>query len=307
MKYNRHLHITFLITLVHVVLFAQQAPQFSQYMFNTISINPAYAGSREIMVVNLLNRSQWIGVNGAPNTQTLSAHTSLPNTQLGVGLSFVNDNLGYENTTYAFADVSYTIDFDYFDDYKLALGLKFGASKYGIDDELLNDPEYSNDVFLNTVDFKLHPNIGAGFYFRGPSFYFGFSAPKLLSQVSDNEYAYTDRAIYYLNGGYLLDVNKHLKFKPSFIVKYTDGAPISFDFSTMFYLNEKIWLGASYRYHDAFGAIANFKVLDGLFVGYAYDYITSNLGNYSSGSHELMINYEFEFPPKRCKCKDLYN
>lgn len=307
MKYLKQIYLSLVLGLFHVVLIAQQAPQFSQYIYNTISINPAYAGSREIMVINLLNRSQWVGVKGAPNTQTLSAHTSLPNTKLGVGVSIINDKLGYERITHAFADLSYTIDFDYFDEYKLAFGLKFGASKYSLDGDLVNDPEYSDDIFLNTVDYKLHPNVGLGFYFRGPSFYLGFSAPKLLAQVAKNEYAYTDRASYFLNGGYLLDINKHLKFKPSFIIKYTDGAPISFDLTTMFYLNEKVWLGGSYRYRDSFGALANFKVSKGLFIGYAYDYITSNLGDFSSGSHEIMINYEFEFPKPRCKCKDLYN
>ncbi|PKG49752.1 MULTISPECIES: type IX secretion system membrane protein PorP/SprF [Olleya] len=307
MKQYKYLHITFLIALMHVVLVAQQAPQFSQYMYNTISINPAYAGSREIMVINLLNRSQWVGVKGAPNTQTLSAHTSLPNTKLGVGLSLINDKLGYEKITYAFADLSYTIDFDSFDEYKLALGVKVGGSKYSLDDDLLNDPEYNGDIFLDTVDYKFHPNIGVGVYFRGPNFYLGFSAPKLLSQVSKTDYAYTNRGSYFFNGGYLLDVNKHLKFKPSFIIKYTDGAPISFDLSTMFYINEKIWIGGSYRVHDAFGALVNFKMAKGLSIGYAYDYITSNLGDFSSGSHEIMLNYEFEFPKPKCKCKDLYN
>ncbi|NNL15067.1 MAG: type IX secretion system membrane protein PorP/SprF [Flavobacteriaceae bacterium] len=286
---------------------AQQLPQFTQYMYNTISINPAYAGSREIMVVNALNRNQWAGINGAPVTQTLSAHTSIPNTKFGVGLSFISDKLGFEKTTYAYADVSYTIRLNQYDAYKLAFGLKFGASKYDLDQDLLNDGTNASDPFLDLVNFKWSPNIGAGIYFRGESFYLGLSSPKLINYKEDNiEYVSLDRVSYFFNGGYLLDVNKNLKFKPTFLLKYTEGAPVSMDLSTLFFINEKLWLGGSYRFFDSFGAIINFKIFDGLSMGYAYDYITTDLNSYSSGSHEFMLNYEFVFPKPKCKCKDLY-
>ncbi len=286
---------------------AQQLPQFSQYMYNMISVNPAYAGSREIMVVNVLNRNQWLGVEGAPVTQTLSAHTSIPSTNLGVGLSIINDKLGYENTTYAFADVSYKINLDYYDEYKLTFGIKAGFRKYSLDEELLNDPRYSGDPFLNNFDYSWSPNFGVGVYFRGESFYLGLSSPKLLTTKSNTEFADLERVSYFFNGGYLMDVNRNVKFKPAFLVKYTDGAPISVDFSSMFFINEFLWLGGSYRLSDSIGAIVNFRVAKGLFIGYSYDYITSNLTTFTSGSHEIMLNYEFVFPKPRCKCKNLYN
>lgn len=304
MKINKYILI-----LIFVPLFgkAQQLPQFTQYMYNTISINPAYAGSREIMVINVLNRNQWAGINGAPITQTLSAHTSIPSTNFGVGLSIIKDKLGYENTTYAYADVSYTITLNDFDEYKLAFGLKFGASKYNLDQNLLNEGINSSDPFLDLVNFKWSPNFGAGIYFRGESFYLGVSSPKLFNYKNSSlEYVSLDRVSYFFNGGYLLDINSNLKFKPTFLVKYTDGAPMSMDISTLFFINEKLWLGGSYRLFDSFGAIINFKVFDGLSLGYAYDYITSDLSAFSSGSHEFMINYEFVFPKPKCKCKDLY-
>ena len=137
-----------------IIGLAQQLPQFSQYMYNMISVNPAYAGSREIMVLNILNRNQWVGVQGAPVTQTLSAHTSIPNSKLGVGASIINDNLGYEHTTYAFADVSYRLDLDYYDEYKLTFGLKAGFRKYSLDEELLNDPAQNGDPFLDKIDYS---------------------------------------------------------------------------------------------------------------------------------------------------------
>jgi type IX secretion system PorP/SprF family membrane protein len=289
------------------IAFAQQYPQFSQYMFNSISFNPAYAGSREILVINVLNRNQWIGVDGAPVTQTFSAHSSIPFSKFGVGVSFINDKLGYEKNMNAFADVSYRLDLDSYDEYKLTFGLKVGFRKYSLDDDLLNDPGSGTDPFLNMIDYKWRPNFGLGFYFRGESFYLGLSSPKLLNYNNNSEFASLDRVSYFFNGGYLLDVNPSLKFKPAFLVKYTEGAPVSFDISALFFINEKIWLGASYRISDAIGGMVNFQITKGLSVGYSYEYITSALGNYTTGSHEIMLNYEFEFPKPRCTCKHLYN
>ena len=308
MKFSKNIYTIILMLIIPVIGFTQQLPQFTQYMYNTISINPAYAGSREIMVVNVLNRNQWVGVNGAPVTQTISTHTSIPNTKFGVGLSVISDKLGYESTTYAYADVSYTINLNQYEEYKLAFGIKFGASKYDLDNNLMNDPSSSADPFIGLVNFKWSPNIGAGVYFRGESFYLGFSSPKLINYTNSSiDYVSLDRVNYYFNGGYLFDVNNNLKLKPTFLLKYTDGAPISMDISTLLFINEKLWLGGSYRLFDSFGGIVNFKLFEGLSLGYAYDYVTSDLNSFSSGSHEVMLNYEFVFPKPRCKCKDLYN
>jgi len=307
MRLFRNISVYLAISVIPLSNFAQQLPHFTQYMYNTISINPAYAGSREIMVVSILNRSQWVGIEGAPVTQTLSAHTSIPNTKLGIGLSVINDKLGYEKTTYVYSDISYKIDLDDIDIYKITFGLKAGFRKYSIDDELLNDPEYNTDPLLNNVDYKLDPNVGVGLYFRGESFYLGLSVPKILTYKSNTEYFSLDRMSYFFNGGYVFDVNRNLKFKPTFLLKYSEGAPISFDLSSLFFINENLWLGASYRFSDSFGAIANFKITDGLSIGYSYDYITSNLSFATSGSHEIMLTYEFEFPKPECICKRLYN
>lgn len=299
------LHIVLMVTVG--LSFGQQQAQFTQYMYNTISINPAYAGSREVMVINLLNRNQWVGVNGAPVTQTLSVHTSIPKTKLGVGLSVINDRLAYERTTYIATDVSYTIKLR--EDYQLAFGLKVGASKFTLDDEILNDPEYNDDPFLDYLYYKWTPNIGAGIYFRTDAVYFGLSAPKMIN-YSDNqslEYVTPDRLSYYFNGGYLFELNKHIKIKPTFLVKYTNGAPLSVDISGSVLLNEKLWLSGFYRFNDSFGALANFKLSDSLSVGYSYDYIVSELNSFTTGSHELILNYELPFPRPACRCKNLYN
>lgn len=307
MKLPRNIYVYLAMGVMPLSSFGQQLPQFTQYMYNTISINPAYAGSREILIINLLNRNQWVGIDGAPVTQTLSAHTSLPGTNLGLGLSIINDQLGYEKTTYLFSDISYRINLDPLDEYKITFGMKVGFRKYSIDDELLNDPDYNTDPFLNNINYKWDPNIGVGLYFRGESYYLGLSVPKIFTYKNNTEYFSLDRVSYFFNGGYLFDANMNLKFKPTFLLKYTEGAPISFDLSSLFFINENLWIGGSYRFSDSFGAIVNFKITEALSIGYSYDYITSNLRIATSGSHELMLNYEFEFPKPECICKNLYN
>lgn len=307
MRRIKKISVCFLILVMPIVGFAQQAPQFSQYMYNMISINPAYAGSREIMVINVLNRNQWVGIEGAPITQTLSAHTSLPNTKMGVGLSMVNDKVGYEKTTNLLASGSYKLILDSYENYQLTFGLRVGFRKYSVDDRLLNDPDYHSDPFFRYLDPSWRPNVGVGVYFRGELFYLGLSIPELLTSIENAETYDLYRESYFLNGGLVLDLNRNLKFKPSFIIKYTNGAPISFDFSSMFLINDNVWLGGSYRFSDSFGVITNFKITKGFTVGYSYDYITSNLKIATYGSHEIILNYEFEFPKPRCKCKDLYN
>jgi type IX secretion system PorP/SprF family membrane protein len=222
-------------------------------------------------------------------------------------MSVINDKLGFEKKTNIFTDVSYRIDLDSYDEYKITFGMKVGARKYGISDELLNDPDYNNDPYLNTLDTSWKPNIGMGIYFRGESFYLGLSTPKLINNTNNNEFASIERMSYFFNGGYVWEVNKNLIFKPTFLFKVEEGAPMSFDLSTMFFVNEFVWLGVSYRFTESLGALVNFKIYEGLSFGYSYEYITADLNPYTTGSHEFMLNYEFNFPKPRCKCKHLYN
>jgi type IX secretion system PorP/SprF family membrane protein len=213
-----------------VCCFSQQLPQFTQYMYNTISINPAFAGTQDAFIINILNRNQWVGIEGAPTTQTISLHTPLARSKFAIGLSAINDKLGFETTTYTYIDVSYTLQLQ--EKYWLAFGLKVGGSKYNLSKDLLSDPVYGTDPFLNKTNHKWAPNIGAGIYFRGESFYLGFSAPKLIDyeRKTDIEYLPLERVSYYFNGGYIFDLHEYLKFKPSFLVKFTNGAPVSFTY-----------------------------------------------------------------------------
>jgi type IX secretion system PorP/SprF family membrane protein len=287
--------------------FAQQLPQFTQYMFNTISINPAYAGSRETFSAIGLHRSQWVGLEGGPETQTLSMHTPLRNENVGLGLSFINDKLGYENFSYIYGDFSYTIQTGV--NSKLAFGLKAGFTHYSLDEELLTDPSVVNDPFFNDVSNRWSPNVGAGLYWHSQRWYVGLSAPRILNTDYNKgrngtlDYVALERISYYVTGGYVFDLSETTKLKPSVLLKATNGAPLSFDISANFLFNETIWLGAGYRINEnaaAIGGIADFQISKQMRIGYAYEYPISDLRPYTSGTHEVLLMFEV-FKSRRIK------
>ncbi|WP_188604286.1 PorP/SprF family type IX secretion system membrane protein [Aquaticitalea lipolytica] len=280
---------------------AQQLPQFTQYMYNTISINPAYAGSRETLSVVGLHRSQWVGLEGGPTTQTLSIHTPLRNEKIGLGLSIINDELGYENLSYIYGDFSYTIQTS--EKAKLAFGLKAGFTSYSL------DPEYRqsqiDDPTIRGIEDRWSPNIGAGVYWNTNRWYLGLSAPRILTTNNNREEGYQalERISYYFTGGYVFDLGESTKFKPAMLLKATNGAPLSFDVTANFLFNEVFWIGGSYRINErasAIGGIADFQISKQFRIGYAYEYPLSDLRPYTSGTHEVLIMFEV-FKSKRVK------
>ncbi|MFB9055618.1 type IX secretion system membrane protein PorP/SprF [Mariniflexile ostreae] len=303
LKFN----IALFILLSGGITFAQQLPQFTQYMYNTISINPAYAGSRETLSIVGLHRSQWVGIEGAPTTQTLSIHTPLRNERIGVGLSFINDELGYENFSYLYGDFSYTLPVG--TKTKLALGLKGGFTHYNIDQDLLNDPKVFADPFFNEVSNRWSPNIGAGAFLHTDRWYLGLSAPRILNTDYNKgkqgalDYIALERVSYYFTGGYVFDLSNTTKFKPAMLMKATNGAPLSFDITANFLFNDVFWLGGSYRINEsaaALGGIMDFQISKQLRIGYAYEYPLSELRNYTGGTHEILLMFEI-FESKRIK------
>jgi type IX secretion system PorP/SprF family membrane protein len=270
-------------------------------MYNTISINPAYAGSRDGFSITALNRNQWAGVSGAPNTQTLSVHSPLTNDKVGLGLSVINDKTGYENYTYAYGDFAYRLDFN--NNISLAMGLKAGMSYYNLDEELFNDQQVLNDPFFEDQFNKWTPNFGIGFYLSAQNWYIGASAPKLINNNNHeyNEFLAMEQIHYYLTGGYVFDLNENLKFRPTSLLKMTSGAPLSVDFSGTMIFNEKFYLGAIWRIDDALGAFLDVELFDGFRAGYAYEYSISDIRPYTSGSHEILLIYEFRFQKTRYK------
>jgi type IX secretion system PorP/SprF family membrane protein len=280
---------------------AQQLPQFTQYMYNTISINPAYAGSRETLSVVGLHRSQWVGLEGGPQTQTLSIHAPMQNERVGLGFSFINDELGFQNFSYLYADFSYTIPTG--ENSKLAFGVKAGFTSYSLDSDF--QQSQSNDPVIFGFEDRWKPNIGTGVYWHSQKWYVGLSAPRILNTdyTGDAEFQALERISYYFTGGYVFDINESTKFKPAALLKATNGAPLSFDLTANFLFYEKFWAGASYRINEraaALGAIAEFQVSKQLRIGYAYEYPLSDLRPYTSGTHEILLMFEL-FKSKRIK------
>ena len=283
---------------------AQQLPQFTQYMYNTIAVNPAYAGSRDALSIVALNRNQWAGFDGGPQTQTLSIHSPLRNEKIGLGVSFINDKSGYENFTYVYGDFSYTIKAS--EKVDLSFGLKAGMTYYKLADELYTEVEVNQDPYFNEKLNRWNANFGAGILLHSNKWYLGLSTPKILNhdRNNDSEYEALEKVHYYLLAGYVFNLSKSIKFKPSVLYKYTKGAALSNDITANFLFNEKFWLGASYRINGeqrAFGAIADFQVTNQFRVGYAYEIPTGEIRPYNNGSHEILLMYEFKFFKKKQK------
>ena len=283
----------FALMLVGAVGYAQQDAQYTQYMYNTININPAYAGSRGVMSIFGLYRTQWVGLDGAPVTSTASINTPIENTNLGVGLSVVSDRIGPTNENTISGDVSYTIKTS--EIYKLSFGVKGTADLFNLDPSKLNTPAGQADPLLQNLHNNFSPNVGAGVYFHSDKSYLGLSVPNFFEtkRYNDNTTAvYKERMNLYLIGGYVFDVNANLKFKPAFLVKEVDGAPLQLDVSGNFLINDKFVLGAAWRWSASVSAMAGFQVNDGLYIGYGYDLETTKLANYNAGSHEIFLRFE---------------
>lgn len=285
--------LVLILLLVNASVFAQQDAQYTNYMYNTININPAYAGSRGVMSIFGLYRSQWVGLDGAPTTMTASLNTPIENSNVGIGLSFVNDRIGASDKSDISADVSYTIQVS--DTYKLGLGVKGTADLYSVDYTKLNRYDLSDPKFQNNIENKFSPNVGAGIYFYSDKLYLGLSAPHFFeSDIYDDNASVSDIDVmhFYLIGGYVFDLSPSLKFKPAFLCKTVEGSPFQADVSANFMFNEKFVLGAAWRWDAAMSFLAGFQVNNGLYIGYAYDLETTNLANYNSGSHEIFLRFE---------------
>lgn len=290
------LMLLFIATLGNVnETFAQQDSQYTNYMYNTININPAYAGSRGVMSLFGMHRTQWVGLDGAPVTNVASINTPINNSNLGLGISFVNDRIGPSDENAISADISYTIQTS--ETYKLSFGVKGTANLLNVDYTKLNRYDLTDPQFQNNIDNKFSPNIGAGIYFHSDKLYAGLSVPNFLeTEHFDDNVAATakERMHYYLIGGYVFDLSDNIKFKPAFLTKLVTGAPLQLDLTANFMFNEKFVLGAAWRWDAAVSGLAGFQVNENWMIGYAYDAETTKLANYNSGSHEIFLRYEFK-------------
>ncbi len=284
------------IMLLSFYTHAQQDPQYTQYMYNTVNINPGYAGSRGVTSAFLLHRTQWVGLEGAPTTNTFSVNKPINNSNLGYGLSIINDKIGISQENNISVDVSYTIQTS--EEYKLSFGLKASANLLSIDFTKLTikDP---TDILLSqqaNLDNQFSPNIGAGVYWHSDRNYIGLSVPNFLEtkHYDDNvKSTAVEKMHFYLIAGTVFEFNPDLKFKPALMSKIVQGAPLQVDLSANFMFFEKFVLGAAYRWDAAVTAMAGFQINDSWHIGYAYDMETTRLANYNSGSHEIFLRFEF--------------
>lgn len=284
---------------------AQQDALYTQYMFNTLAVNPAYAGSRNVLSATALSRTQWVGIEGAPRTQTLTFDAAMPNKKVGLGLQVFNDVLGITKTTGAYLSYAYRIRTGRG---TLALGVQGGVANFRADFSSVElntgspiDPSFSSNIN------KLLPNYGFGIYYNTEKFYLGIATPHLLNNrfTDDNSVLVTNglAAKQYLHlfvtSGVVVDLGQDFKLKPSFLFKGVMGAPLQLDLNANLWIKDRVSIGAQYRTQDAFAGLFEIQVSDQLRVGYSYDHTVSKLAKYNSGSHEIMVRYEFGYSKSR--------
>ncbi len=297
MKNNYYIVFVSILGLTALMSFvnpchAQQDFQYTQYMYNTVGINPAYAGNRGVLSLNTIYRSQWVGLEGAPKTFQVSAHGPVYSNRIGLGLSVSNDAIGPSTETTTAADFSYTIRLSR--NTKLSFGLKAGWNFYNVDYNKLDveDPTelpVSQDLSTNA------PILGFGTYFYGNNWYAGISTPNAFESKHYDDYTITmatEKAHVYIIGGYVFDINRDWTFKPAIMIKGTSGAPVSFDVSSNFLFRDNLSFGLSYRWNNAISALVGFQISNSIMMGYAYDYDTTELGRYNHSSHELFLRFE---------------
>jgi type IX secretion system PorP/SprF family membrane protein len=262
-------------------------------MYNTTLVNPAYAGSRETITAFLLHRNQWVGLDGAPVTNNFSINSPLGDSNFGIGLNFVNDEIGPVSENEVSVDLAYFIQVS--ENYKLSLGLKGTANLFQLDVNKLRVFDPTDPQFQN-MDTEFSPNVGAGLYLFSDKTYFGLSVPNFFEsyRYNDNNIEITkEKMHFYFIAGHVFTLSENIDFKPALLSKIVEGAPLQADVTANFLFFDKLTLGAAYRWDASVSALAGFQISDSWFIGYGYDLETSKLANYNSGSHEIFLRYEF--------------
>lgn len=287
------------IFLFAVDLNAQQDAMYTQYMFNGLVINPAYAGSHNTLSMSALFRKQWVGIDGAPSTQNLSVHSPLGNSRVSMGMVLFHDKIGISDQYGAFSSYSYKIPLNKGNTTFLYFGLQGGYSRYSIkySDVSATDPTY-NGGDIN----EFYPNVGAGVYLTSDRFYVGASVPQLLTAKNMEYTGPLFQQVYhvFVSAGYVFDLNDNLKLKPNILVKAVEGAPIEMDLNMNLLIKELLWVGVSWRSLDSFDGLVQFQLNERMQLGYSYDFATTTeLRRATTGSHEFNLNYRLSFNKKR--------
>lgn len=282
------------------ISFGQQDPQFTNYMYNTMSVNSAYAGSRGHLTLLGLHRTQWVGLDGAPTSQSFSIDSPVGR-NVGLGFSVVNDRLGPSDEFYIDANFSYTINLT--QERRLSFGIKGGGRLLNIDWSR-GGSQNPDIVFQQNIVNRFLPTVGLGLYLHSDKSYLGISVPNFLTDEHYDEIQESvaaERLHFFFIGGTVLDLSASTKFKPAFLVKHVVGAPLIFDLSANFMFNDNFRLGAAYRWDDSVSGLLGFQLSPQLLVGYAYDYTLTELTNFNTGTHELLLRFELKTREKQLK------
>lgn len=304
----KKIFISIVLLITGISSYAQQDLQVSQYMFNHLLLNPAYAGSKEYMMATVLYRKQWVDFKGAPTSQVASLHGPLGLTNFGWGGLVTNDRIGVTNRTDFYANAAYHLPVN--NKMKLSLGIRAGGGYYSVRNSDLiywdvNDPSFAGDQVSRFL-----PNIGAGLYLYSKNFYAGLSVPTLISydptkslSVNTNSGEIVPQQVrhYFGTAGYAYEINPDVVVRPSVLVKYVQNAPVEADINLNVLLGQLVWVGGSYRTNDSFVALLEFQLTKKWRLGYAYDFTITDIKNYSAGSHEFMIGYDFGYDIMKIK------
>lgn len=298
MKNYKKIILSGIILVTSYSLHAQQEAMFTHYMYNTLAVNPAYAGSREALTATLLHRSQWVDFKGGPTTQTFTLHSLLKNNKIGLGGSLINDKIGPVKNMAAYIDFAYIIKLS--EKSKLAFGLKGGINSMQANLSALELDDQSDVTFQNNINSKILPNFGFGMYYSNEKFYAGLSIPKLLeNNFRNSEVKFSTKITeeirhYYFIAGGVIKLSEKIDLKPTTFIKVTKAAPIEADITTTFIYQKKIFIGAMFRTGDAVGLLVGYNLTPQVHVGYSYD-LSYGLKTsvYNKGTHEIMISYDF--------------
>ncbi len=272
---------------------AQKEPQYTQYMYNIGSFNPGYVGTTETPEIIGLYRAQWLSLPGAPRTIRLGTNIPFSNEKMGVGFNIVSDQLG--PATQSYIDAAYSYQLNISETTKLSFGIDAGGALLNVDFAKGTFENPGEPILGRETIKKFYPTVGAGlFLYEDDIWYFGASVPNFLGEGVYNQdvaMVVEDKIQFNFIGGYVFDLSDNLKFKPAFLLNYIDGAPLNTNLSANFLINDAFTVGGSYRFGNAVSALAGFQISSSIYMGYAYDYNTNGLGQFNSGSHELILKF----------------
>lgn len=293
-----------MILLFSSNVLAQQDPLYSQYNNGLLTLNPAYAGSRGMLSAMAISRHQWLSFEGAPETQAFIIHSPFRYFNMGIGGTIMQDNLGPIKNIGLSADYAYKIELP--KDKTLSLGFKASINFYNANLEDLVTIDPNDPIFQESVNRGFIPNFGLGVLYYSKKFYAGLSVPRMLKNIINRQSVQSESLSkesiqYLLMGGYVFDVNRIVKFKPYFTARVVPNAPASVDLAGQFVFYDLLWVGATYRWGSAIGGMVQLQINPQIRVGYAYDLTTSDLQSFNSGTHEILISFDFNFGKGRVR------